>query len=120
MANKIVIVATHGKDDPERATMAFHVARVSTAADQETLIFLMVEGAWLAAKDYADEIQLPGFAPLKELMESFLASGGQLRVCGTCATARGLAQADLIEGAVIASAIDLVQIMASGASVLSL
>ena len=47
--------ATHGREDPERATLPFIVANVAASADQEAIVLLTIEGVWLATKGYADE-----------------------------------------------------------------
>ena len=54
---KIMVNCTHGKEDPERATLPFIVGNVAVTADQEAVVLLTVEGAWLATKGYADMIQ---------------------------------------------------------------
>lgn len=120
MSKKIVIVVTHGKDDVERASMAFHVAGVAVNTGQTATVFLMVEGAWLATKGYADELHQEGLPPLKELINTFLQGGGEILVCGTCAKIRGFGPEDVIEGARIAGAINLVELMADGNAVLSM
>ena len=54
---KLLLHATHGKDDPERATLPFVVANVAASADQETVVLLTIDGVWLATKGYADGVQ---------------------------------------------------------------
>ena len=41
---KLLAHCTHGKDDPERATLAFVVANVAATADQETALLLTIDG----------------------------------------------------------------------------
>lgn len=119
MASKILVNATHGKEDPERATLAFIVGNVAATADQEAVVLLTIEGVCLATKGYADGIEKPGFPPLRDVLASFVASGGQIWACGTCAKPRGIAESDLIEGAKIVTAANVVEYMAEGASTLS-
>jgi hypothetical protein len=40
----ILVNATHGKEDAERATLPFIVGNVAASADQETVVLLTVEG----------------------------------------------------------------------------
>jgi uncharacterized protein len=115
MANMLVS-CSYGKEDPERATLSFIVANVAAAADQATAVLLTIEGVRLATRGYADEIHKEGFQPLKEVMNAFLANGGQIWACGTCAKPRGITQDDLIEGAQIVTAAYVVQYLASGAA----
>ena len=84
MANMLVS-CSYGKEDPERATLSFIFGNVAASADQPTAVLLTIEGVWLATKGYADEIHKEEFQPLKEVIQSFLANGGQIWACGTCA-----------------------------------
>ena len=119
MASKILVNATCGKEDPERATLAFIVGNVAANADQEAVVLLTIEGVCLATKGYADDIEKPGFPPLREVLASFVANGGQVWACGTCAKPRGITEEDLIDGAKIVTAANVVEYMANGASTLS-
>lgn len=119
MASKILVNATCGKDDPERATLAFIVGNVAANADQEAVVLLTIEGVCLATRGYADEIEKPGFPPLREVLASFVASGGQIWACGTCAKPRGITEADLIDGARIVTAAHVVEYMTQGVPTLS-
>jgi uncharacterized protein len=115
----ILVNATHGNEDPERATLAFIVGNVAASADQEAVVLLTVEGVWLATKGYADSIHKQGFPPLKEVIASFVANGGQIWACGACAKPRGITEADLVDGARIVTAANAVERLAAGAASLS-
>jgi predicted peroxiredoxin len=106
--------ASHGRDDPERATLPFIVANVAASADQDAIVLLTIEGVWLATKGYADEIHHPGMPPLREVVASLLANGGQIWACSACTKPRGITDEHLIEGAQIISAVDFVAELASG------
>jgi predicted peroxiredoxin len=106
--------ATHGRDDPERATLPFVVANVAASADQETIVLLTIEGVWLATRGYAEEVHHPGMQPLAEVIASLLAAGGEIWACGACTKPRGITDEHLIEGARIISAADFVAELASG------
>jgi predicted peroxiredoxin len=111
---RLMAHATHGRDDPERATLPFIVANVAASADQEAIVLLTIEGVWLATKGYADDIHHEGMQPLREVIDSLLASGGQVWACGACTKPRGITDADLIEGARIISAADVVAELTDG------
>jgi len=119
MASKIMANCTHGKEDSERATLPFIVGNVAATADQEAVVLLTIDGVWLATKGYADGVQKEGFQPLKEIMESFVANGGEIWACGACTKPRGISASDLIKGAKIVTAANVVEYMAAGASTLS-
>lgn len=106
--------ATHGREDPERATLPFIVANVAASADQEAIVLLTIEGVWLATKGYADDIHFHGMQPLSEVIASLLAAGGQIWACGACTKPRGIVDEHLIQGARIISAVDVVAELAGG------
>lgn len=116
---KIMANCTHGNEDAERATLPFIVGNVAATADQEAVVLLTVEGVWLATEGYADGIQKEGFQPLAELMRSFVANGGQIWACGACTKPRGITQEQLITGAKIVTAANVVEYLASGAATLN-
>ena len=112
--SRFMAQSTHGRDDPERATLPFIVANVAASADQEAIVLLTIEGVWLATKGYADAIHHPGMPPLSEVIASLLANGGEIWACGACTKPRGITDEDLIDGARIISAVDFVAELASG------
>jgi predicted peroxiredoxin len=59
-------------------------------------------------------VQKEGFPVLKDVMQQFVANGGQIWACGTCAKPRGIAEADLINGARIVTAAYVIQHLAQG------
>ena len=119
MPTKILINCNHGQEDPERATLPFVVGNVAATADQETVVFLTVEGVRLATKGYADAVQKEGFPAAGEVIRQFIANGGQVWACGACTKPRGITEADLVEGAKIVTAANVVEYMAAGASTLN-
>jgi predicted peroxiredoxin len=46
--------------------------------DLEAVVVLQSDGVWLAQKGYAERISVPGFVPLKQLVDSYVANGGKL------------------------------------------
>ncbi|SRR5512142_2915473 len=116
---KLLVNCTHGREDAERAILPFVVGNVAASADQEVVVLLTIEGVWNATKGYAEEICKEGFQPLQEVMQSFVTNGGQVWACGACAKPRGITDADLVPGARIVSAANVVEWLASGAASLS-
>ena len=111
---RFIAQATHGREDPERATLPFIVANVAASADQEAIVLLTIEGVWLATKGYADTIHHEGMQPLGEVLASLLENGGEIWACGACTKPRGITADDLIEGARIISAADVVAELSDG------
>jgi predicted peroxiredoxin len=115
MSRQIVVHCTAGKEDAEKATLPFIVGNVAATADQDIIVFLTMEGVRIATKGYAEQIHKEGFNPLKETLDSFITNGGKLWACGACTKPRGITDADLIEGAKIVTASNLVEVLANGA-----
>jgi len=119
MANRFCVNLTHAKDDPDRATVAFVLANAAVGSGKETLVFLSIEGVRLAQKGYADDVREEGFAPLRELMESFAKAGGTIFVCSPCFKKRRLDENNLVAGAVIVGGAKLVEFLADGSPCVS-
>lgn len=115
----VMIQNTRGKEDVERATLAFVVANAGLTSGQEMTMLLTIEGVRVATKGYSAGLQSDGFLPLSDLVTQFVANGGQLWVCGACAKPRGITADDLIDGATIVGAASAVELMVNGAQTLS-
>lgn len=112
---KLIFLDTHGKDDPERATLPFVAANVAAISGKEAYVLLTIEGAWLATTGYADDIAHPGMPALRPLMEEFLDNGGEIWACGACTKPRDITEDGLIKGARIVGAALVVEEIANGA-----
>jgi predicted peroxiredoxin len=119
MANKFCVNLTCAKDNPDKATVAFVLANAALGSGKEALVFLSVEGVRLAQQGYADDIREQGFAPLKDLVESFAKAGGTIYVCSPCFKKRGLDEAALVTGASIVGGAKLVEFLSDGSPCLS-
>jgi predicted peroxiredoxin len=118
--NKLVIVASHGLQD-ERATVAWTIANGGLASGQEVTMFLVSSGVDLVRRGAVDFARMnPLDPPLKELIEDFMAKGGNILVCPPCAKVRGYQEDDLIEGVTLAGSAALHALIKDGASTLSL
>lgn len=119
MSGKFCVSLTAAKNDTDKATVAFVVANAALGSDQETLVFLSTEAVRLAEKGYADDMHEEGFAPLKQLMDNYIAGGGKLFVCSPCFKKRGLDESKLIDGALIVGGAKLVEFLVQGAASVS-
>jgi predicted peroxiredoxin len=115
----VMIHNTRGKDDVERASLAFLVGNTALSTGQEATLLLTIEGVWVATKGYAEDLQAHGFAPLSELVLQFASKGGQIWVCGACAKPREITSEQLVEGAQIIGAATAVEALVNGAQTLS-
>jgi predicted peroxiredoxin len=115
----VMIHNTRGKDELERASLAFLVGNTALSSGQEATVLLTIEGVWVATKGYSEGLQAGGFAPLSELVQQFTSRGGQIWVCGACAKPREITSEQLIAGAPIICAATAVEALVNGAQTLS-
>ncbi len=118
MAEKLVIMCTHGPEDAERATIPFVLATAAQASDVEVSLGFQATGVLLATKGQIEHICAPGFPPLKQLLDAYLEAGGKLYVCGPCINSRQFKAEDLIEGASIINAASFVKQFTEATNVL--
>jgi predicted peroxiredoxin len=116
---QIMIHNTHGKEDVERASLAFVVGNTALSSGQEATLLLTIEGVWVATSGYTDGLQAEGFLPLRELIDKFVQNGGRIWVCGACAKPRQITEQRLIPGAQIIGATTAVEAMVNGARTIS-
>ncbi|MBC7815519.1 MAG: DsrE family protein [Planctomycetaceae bacterium] len=119
MAGQFCVSITHAKDNADKATVGFVIANAALGSEKDTLVFLSVEAVRLSQQGYADDIHEEGFAPLKDLMANFAASGGKIYVCSPCFKRRNLDAQKLIDGAVIVGGAKLVEFLSDGAPCVS-
>lgn len=112
---QFAVSISHAKDNTDKATVAFVIANAAAGSDQDTTVFLSSEGIHLATKGYADDMHEEGFAPLKELIDSFVEAGGQIWVCSPCFKKRGYDESSLIDGTTIVGGAKLVELLSTGA-----
>lgn len=101
---KLVLMATHGPENPELATIPFVMAVTAQASDVDVLMGFQGNGVMLTLKGMAEHVSASGFPPLKNLLAAYIESGGKLYVCGPCVGSRKIAQQDMVEGASIVGA----------------
>ncbi len=95
---KIVVIATHGAEDPERATLPFVVANAAQAMDTKAVVILQGYAVTLATPGVYEHVFASGMPALKELVDGFLKQGGELLVCTPCIKSRQIAPETLIPG----------------------
>ena len=103
-AQKLVIMVTHGPDQPELASIPFSMAGGALASDVDVVMGFQGEGCLLVKRGVADTVAAPGFTPLGQLLPTIQELGGKILVCSPCCVTRGLTQDDLVEGAEIVAA----------------
>lgn len=119
MAEKMVIIATHGGDDAERASLPYVIGNAGLAMDVEVIVALQANGVTTATKGIYEHIFAGGLDPLKKLVDTFLELGGKIWVCTPCIKERQITKDMLIDGVELMAGGKLVQTCIDADSVLS-
>jgi len=90
----------------EKAYNAFRLAMQiqKDFPENEVRIFLMADAATCAL---SNQNTPNGYYNIERMLKSVLLKGGQVKICGTCADARGIKNLPLIEGAQISTMVEL-------------
>jgi len=119
MSHNILIVLSCGTDNPNRSTRALFLAMAAHKSGKKSTVFLLDEGVYLAKEGLADHLKAATGDNGDDHLSYLQANGIPILVCTPCATARQIYEGDLIEGARMAAASELID-MACSASVISL
>ena len=115
MADTFCVTLTHCRTNSDKATLGFVVANAAQGSEKETMVFLSTDGVWCAVEGEAEKIDEGApFAPLKELVDKFVAAGGKIYVCTPCMKKRGISEDQLIKGATPAGGAALVEWLSAG------
>jgi len=98
-SEKVLIIATHGPDDLERATFPFVIGNAALVMDTEAVVVLQGAAVLLAKKGSYEHVYAGGLPPLKDLMKTFLEQGGKLLVCSPCIKERQIDESMLLDNA---------------------
>ena len=116
---KLVVVVTNGFND-ERSSVAWSVANGAIASDMQVTMFLVSSGVDWARKGAAEVARPNPLDPaMKDMIGNFLANGGRILVCPPCAKVRGYTEESLIEGATVAGAPAMLEVVNRGAGTLT-
>jgi len=66
---RLLIISTHGSEDPTRAGLAFFMAKGAVEAGHKPEVVLAGDAAVLARKAVADSVLPVGIPPLKDLIQ---------------------------------------------------
>ena len=91
----------------ERIYNGLRLANALPKAGADTVTLFLMADAVLAAK--ANQKTPEGYYNLERMLHRLTAAGGQVLLCGTCMDARGLTEAELVDGAKRSSMDELAQ-----------
>lgn len=118
MSERLLFTCTHGSDDPERATVPYIAASTAAASGKQAVVVCTADGVYTGVRGV--EIAKDGMAPLADLRAQLVTGGGQVWLCSACTRLRDIADGDLVDGARIVGAAEIVEAVAEGAASVSL
>ncbi len=101
----LLITLTAHENDENNVTIAFTMGVKAIEKNHRTEIMLLSNAVHVAEKGYAEKIDIGApFSPIDELLKTFLDKGGKLKVCSSCMEHNGVKEEDLVEGAEVITA----------------
>ncbi|NCS89312.1 MAG: hypothetical protein COZ80_04060 [Ignavibacteria bacterium CG_4_8_14_3_um_filter_37_9] len=103
---KYLIIINDAPYGTEKAYNAFRLAMQiqKDFPENEVRIFLMADAATCAL---TNQNTANGYYNIERMLKSVILKGGQVKICGTCADARGIKNLPLIEGTQISTMAEL-------------
>jgi uncharacterized protein involved in oxidation of intracellular sulfur len=104
---KILIIINDAPYGTEKAYNALRMAMTIQKEDPDTevRIFLMADASTAALPDQNTP---QGYYNIERMLRSVLSRGGRVKICGSCAEARGISKLAFIEGAELSTMQELV------------
>lgn len=119
MEEKIVIIATVGPENPEKATLPFVMATAAQTVDANAVVILQSSAVLLAKRGISEHVLAPGLMPLKQLMETYIELGGEILLCSPCLKERNIKPEDFIPGCKTIAAATVIDEVLSAKAVLN-
>jgi len=117
MANKMCVTLT--SNDIDKANIAFVLAHTAACSAQEVAVVLVFDAVHFSQVHYSDEFSLPDFQPLTNTLREYVEAGGNIFVCAPCFNRRCLKQSNLIPGATIVGAAQIVEFLSGWTACMS-
>ena len=103
--NYLFTVTTFTNEDADRVATPLVLANSALANGKDVLIWLTMEGVELARKGAAETLTPKSFAPVSELLDSYIENGGRIGICPPCAQTHGLSDENKIDRAELMGAV---------------
>jgi uncharacterized protein len=117
-AELLLFPVSHAEAEPERATVPFIAAATAVVSGQRAVAVATIDGVLLARPEVADRIAVDGMPPLADLQHQLVQGGGEIWLCSTCATRRGITgDQELVAGASIVGAARIVEALTHGRAI---
>jgi len=118
MAHKILILINDAPYGTEKAYNALRLAMQlgKDHPETEVRVFLMADASSSAL---ANQNTPGGYYNIERMLKAVLVKGGKVKICGSCADARGLKDATLIDGTELSTMAELTAWVVSSDKVLT-
>jgi predicted peroxiredoxin len=101
---RLVVLVTHGGEDPERATLPYVLASTAQSSGVDVVVCVEATGLMTIKRGCYEHIFAGGFPPLKQLVDGYLQGGGTIIACAPCTRARYMDAGELVEGVKVTDA----------------
>ena len=119
MKDNVLVLLSCGTDNTNRSTRGLHLATIAHKEGKEVTLFLLDEAVYLARKGIIENVRAATGDVADDLLAYLQANDVPILVCTPCAKARQITEGDLVEGAKLATAPDMIN-MACKSTVISL
>lgn len=119
MTDNVLVLLSCGTDNPNRSTRAIHLATVAHKEGKKVTVFLLDEAVYLAKKGIIENVRAATGDIADDLLAYLQANEVPILACTPCAKARKIEEKDLIDGARLALASEMIH-LACDSTVISL
>lgn len=91
--------------DTDRVATPLVLANSALANGKDVLLWLTMGGVGLAKKEAANSLTPKSFAPVSELLDTYISNGGRIGVCPPCAKTHGVTDDNIIDNAELMGAV---------------
>jgi uncharacterized protein involved in oxidation of intracellular sulfur len=116
MEGTTVLIVSDSPYGNEKPWNALRLAKALVAVKHNIKLFLLGDAVVMAKKGQKPPA---GYYNLGQMLTDLVASGVEVRVCGTCVDSRGLGSEELIEGVIVGKMLDLARWVEGASKVLN-
>ncbi|WP_048601978.1 DsrE family protein [Rubeoparvulum massiliense] len=118
---EFLITTTADQNNPNNVTIAFAMGTKALEKGHDVGVLLLSYGVHLAQKGYVDPIDIgEPFPAVKDAFKAFQEKGGKLLICKACMVHNNVLEEELVEGATIVQAEDVIDIITNAKHTLQL
>ena len=98
-SNGYLFTLTAFSEDSDRVATPLVLANSALANGGDVLLWLTMEGVELAKTGSANNLAPKSFAPVQDLLDTYIEAGGRIGVCPPCGKTHGLTDDNKLEHA---------------------